>query len=472
MDALATLRALSDMIADAVTTVERTYKDAGQEAPSLDKPFDRHDPAEALRRDPVVASAVQNLVAAAGQITAIVRDPAVSIVSSAHAFQISSCVRAVAELNVAEILKEAGPKGLHVKHIAALGKVDPSLLARMLRLLCTHHIFREVSTDVFANNRISSIMDKGKTAEVLYANPQDRYSGTDGLAALVEFLSDDCFKASSYMTDALRDTTSPATPHMRAFHTDEDMYQWLENPNNELKFQRFGIAMQGTNAEEPEDTIFRGFPWDELALGSVVVDVGGGLGASTLFIAKRFPEMKIVNQDRGPVIEQSKAYWREFLPSHVDKEMVDFQVHDIVLEPQPVKDAAAFLLRNIVHNLSDANLLAMLTHLRTAALPTTRLVILENILVSASRGASPHPYARNIPILGTRRTNAPEPLLANYGVAGTPLYYYDLTVHNLLSGTSRTVEGFYDVLRRSGWNLLEVYHCPGTVAGFVIADPL
>ncbi|KAJ7027376.1 O-methyltransferase [Mycena alexandri] len=472
MDAFATLRALSDLIADAVTTVERTYKDAGLIPPPLDTPFDRADPAEALRRDPVVAGAVQKLVAAAGQITAIMRDPVQSIVTNSHAFQISSCLRAAAELHVAEILKEAGPKGLHVKHIAARGQVDPSLLARILRLLATHHIFREVTTDVFANTRISSILDKGKSADVLYAKPHDRFSGTDGLTALVEFLTDDCFKSSSYMTDAMLDPSGPATPHMLAFQTDEAMYQWLEKPNNEPKLHRFGIAMQGTTVEEPEDTIFRGFPWDELPAGSVVVDVAGGLGASTLFIAKKFPTLKIVNQDRGPVIEQSKAHWREFLPSHVDSGMVEFQVHDVVLEPQPVKNASAFLLRNIVHNLSDADLVAMLTHLRTAALPTTRLVILEYIAVSASRGASPHPYARHIPILGARRGNAPEPLLANYGVAGAPLYYYDLTVHNLLSGTSRTVEGFYDVLRRSGWNLLEVYHCPGTVAGFVIADPL
>lgn len=131
MDSLATLRALSDIIAQAVTTVERSYTDAGLSLPSLDEPFDPHAPAEALRQDPVVAGAVQNLVAAAGQIAAVMRDPAVSILNSAHAvsgghfaphaaflltnglswqFQLSSSVRAAAELNVAEILRDAGPE--------------------------------------------------------------------------------------------------------------------------------------------------------------------------------------------------------------------------------------------------------------------------------------------------------------------------------------------------------------------------
>lgn len=40
---------------------------------------------------------------------------------------------------------------------------------RILRLLATLHIFREVSPDVFANNRISSLLDTGKSVEAIKA---------------------------------------------------------------------------------------------------------------------------------------------------------------------------------------------------------------------------------------------------------------------------------------------------------------
>ncbi|KAF7352021.1 S-adenosyl-L-methionine-dependent methyltransferase [Mycena venus] len=439
-------------------------------SPSIHTP-----PAEALRRDPVVAGAIQNLVAAAGQIAAVMRDPAVSILNSAHAFQISSSVRAAAELNVAEILRDAGPQGLHVKEIAAKGNVDPKLLARILRLLATHHIFREVSTDVFANNRISSTMDKGKPADVLYAKPEERLLETNGLSALVEFISEEAFKASAYMTDTMLDPAGPPTAHMRAFRTNENMFQWFENPANKARLTRFGIAMQGSAAEEPEDTIFRGFKWDSLPAGSVIVDVGGGLGASSLSIVKKYPQLKVVNQDRGPVIEQSKAHWKEFLPSHVEAGLVEFQAHNF-LEPQPVTDAAAFLVRHVVHDWSDTNVVLMLTHLRAAARPDTKLVIIENIAATACTGGSEsntsHPHINAIPILGAPRSPAAPPLLANYGMAGVPLYYYDLTVHNLLGGTERTLEGFYDVLLQAGWKLVEVWHCPQTDSSYVIADPI
>ena len=43
------------------------------------------------------------------------------------------------------------------------------LSARVLRLLATNHIFKEVSPDVFANNRLSSVLDAGKVVEELLA---------------------------------------------------------------------------------------------------------------------------------------------------------------------------------------------------------------------------------------------------------------------------------------------------------------
>ena len=43
------------------------------------------------------------------------------------------------------------------------------LPARVLRLLATNYIFTEVSPDVFANNRLSSALDTGKSVEELLA---------------------------------------------------------------------------------------------------------------------------------------------------------------------------------------------------------------------------------------------------------------------------------------------------------------
>jgi hypothetical protein len=40
---------------------------------------------------------------------------------------------------------------------------DLILLARVLRYLATRHVFKEISPDVFVNNRLSSLLKKAKS---------------------------------------------------------------------------------------------------------------------------------------------------------------------------------------------------------------------------------------------------------------------------------------------------------------------
>ena len=42
-------------------------------------------------------------------------------------------------------------------------------LGRVLRYLATNHFFKEVSPDVFANNRVSSVLDTGKSFTAIQA---------------------------------------------------------------------------------------------------------------------------------------------------------------------------------------------------------------------------------------------------------------------------------------------------------------
>jgi hypothetical protein len=85
MDSFFTLRALSDIIVESLAVMERAYKSSELTPPSLDQPFNAEDPAEAIRSEPAVAEAIMNIVAAAGQLSATVRDPTVWILAQAHA---------------------------------------------------------------------------------------------------------------------------------------------------------------------------------------------------------------------------------------------------------------------------------------------------------------------------------------------------------------------------------------------------
>jgi hypothetical protein len=74
--------------------------------------------------------------------------------------------------------------------------------ARILRLLATNYVFTEVSPDVFANNRLSSVLDTGKLVEELLAksvldllihnnelrivSPESKHIGTFGITSFIE----------------------------------------------------------------------------------------------------------------------------------------------------------------------------------------------------------------------------------------------------------------------------------------------
>jgi hypothetical protein len=79
--------------------------------------------------------------------------------------------------------------------------------ARVLRLLATNHIFIEVSPDVFAKNRLSTVLDTGKPVEELIlrwallcmgfpvpdtkmylSSPESKYVGTLGMTTLIGHL--------------------------------------------------------------------------------------------------------------------------------------------------------------------------------------------------------------------------------------------------------------------------------------------
>ncbi len=49
------------------------------------------------------------------------------------------------------------------------------------------------------------------------------------------------------------------------------------------------------------------FDWSSLPKGAVVVDVGGGVGTSSLILAKKTSDIKIVVQDRLSVIQEGNA---------------------------------------------------------------------------------------------------------------------------------------------------------------------
>ena len=147
------------------------------------------------------------------------------------------------------------------------------------------------------------------------------------------------------------------------------MWSWFEGPDNRLRLARFGAAMTGLRNMTPEDAILdglshhhhptacfvdqfltwrlnpTGYAWGKLPPGSLVVDVGGGLGSQSLTLARRHPDLRFVVQDREAVVGDANEvrcpsvpipyillpdasltqYWKKNMPDALDSGRVKLQ---------------------------------------------------------------------------------------------------------------------------------------------------
>ena len=67
-----------------------------------------------------------------------------------------------------------------------------------------------------------------------------------------------------------------------------------------------------------------------------------------LDLAKLYPHLRFLIQDREAASNKGREVWKKELPDYVQEEKVQFMVHDFYKE-QPVKDAEVYNLRYILY---------------------------------------------------------------------------------------------------------------------------
>ncbi|GAA6006594.1 uncharacterized protein JCM10292_006002 [Rhodotorula paludigena] len=327
-------------------------------------------------------------VACAQKIIAQLKGSMVAIDWS-FSHHVPSRLHVAIEAHVCEILREAAAEsgnpdeGVAASDIAKVTGIDAGKLARCLRILAAHHIFREVRPDVFALTRCAVPLDTGKSVKEL-TETKDFYSGTNGITALVAHSADDALKASAHLAEALFSpekggSYNPAdAPFTVAKGVEIPIWDFFAKEENSLLLSRFASAMRGVQVLTGAcgTDMVRGFPFKGLPQDAVVVDVGGGVGSASLAIVKVAPQVRIIVQDRPEVIEQAKAVWTEAAPEQFESGRASLQPHDF-FRPQPVQHAAVYLLRLILHDWADPLAHTILAHLRSAAGSDSRLVVIE-----------------------------------------------------------------------------------------------
>lgn len=238
---------------------------------------------------------------------------------------------------------------------------------RMLRHAISHRILREPRKGIVAHSPASKVL-----------------ADMPLLHQFIGHVCDDMWPASSHAVPAMIKWPGSQEPNQAGFNivNNTELAFYEEFSKEAARAQRFADAMSlfqlqpGLEAEHLLDN----YPW-AADKPTKVIDIGGSEGGIDIELARRFPSVSCVVQDRPEVVKEATA------PADVAGR-VSYMAHDFFAE-QPVVGADIYYLRWILHNWSDKYAALILKAIVPALKPGSKLIINEMCIPECG---TLHPY--------------------------------------------------------------------------------
>lgn len=147
---------------------------------------------------------------------------------------------------------------------------------------------------------------------------------------------------------------------------------------NPERGRRFGTAMRfySKGATQALEYLLNGFDWASLDKpGSVLVDVGGGIGSVSQFLARHTQNLRFVVQDSADTVQNGE----KSLPADM-KDRVQYEARDFFQPQERVADA--YFMRWILHNWSDKYAVKILQSLIPVLKNGSRVILFEHLIPS------------------------------------------------------------------------------------------
>ncbi|KAJ7634560.1 S-adenosyl-L-methionine-dependent methyltransferase [Roridomyces roridus] len=421
---LAEIVALADLISSTVKDVVADYGAAGVNLPSLSSttpgPFETPE-----STPPKFAKAIKTLDAACSQLMYTVGSPGHVIANKSYGIQEPACMLVAADAKIADHLLDK-PEGVHVDELSKLMGINSGKLARVLRLLCTKHCFAEIKPNVFVNNRLSMKM-----------------VSSDPLSAFVGHITDEAGRAALSLNETLQDPemthsqTPDASPFKKAYGC--KAFEFFAHA------MRFNRAMTGLAGVVGNGMLGKVYPWAALPTDTIVCDVGGGYGHSTIDLLKDFPHLQIVVQDLSSVVEEGRQSLEDNRNLSVALKQRVKHIPLDSFKDSPVKHCDVYYLSHIIHDWPLAECKKILDNIRKVAKPSSRLLIHEFVLQYAAAESS------------SNVEKAPEPLLPNWGIGRVRQYNQDINMMVCLNSQERILAEFTEIGAASGFEFVKLW---------------
>ncbi|KAF5363268.1 hypothetical protein D9756_001094 [Leucocoprinus leucothites] len=441
----ASISCLVSLISNAASTLETYYTANSTKpyVPSLDDTEPHPLDNEIYPLD--IRQAAQTLEGACAQLCATLVRPNHTILNKHLDVYQNAYLSVVLRAQIADILLDE-PAGLPVSEISKRCSISEKKLARVLRTLCSQHIFREgtsiqvVAVELVVNDLISL----------------ERYHGLARKSCSSHSSDEPTNKAAAHLADTLLDpewgqSDAPErAPFNRAFGVPIPIWHYFEGNNDPKAAEqgaRFGKAMVAWNATLDSHAIITAYPWDKLRDGAVVNDVGGGRGNISMELYKRYPNLNLKLQDLPERTEQTqRESWPKECPQVIADGRIEFKSVDLFVE-SPIANCDIYLLKNVIHLMPDKAATTALSNVRKVMSPTSRVLVQDYIMQGGVR----------VPDDGRTLKQAQPPLLPNYGVGRIRQYRTDAAMMVLCNSQERTLDDFIQLGKAVGLEFVKVW---------------
>lgn len=192
---------------------------------------------------------------------------------------------------------------------------------------------------------------------------------------------DESFESCSALPKFLRNTDyRKPSPGKTAFNyhydTDLDFYAYCATVDTQ-KGSRFARAM--IQVAQSSLVFFEAaYPFSQIETAELIIDIAGGIGQASVFLAERLPNPTFVISDFPSVVDQGKAQ----CPTHLASRL-QYVAHDF-FQPFDVQifqcaGPRVFLLKQILHDWSDEEASQILLGITSVLGPRDRLLILDTV---------------------------------------------------------------------------------------------
>ncbi|KAL4260401.1 O-methyltransferase COMT-type [Pleurotus pulmonarius] len=434
----AQVRALLGLLNTAVEEAIAEYDKQGLDIPVIDSvyahPMDGRLPTLKFKH------AIRTLEAACGQICTTLAQPSHTMLNYSMDAFVPAAMNAAIKAGIAQLLAKH-PNGLHVNELAKETSIHPQKLGTLMRLLVTNHCFQEVSSNVFANNRLSLTMLPDNASKACY---------------ILELKSGEMHrKATMWLYEALTDpefgptynaTRSPLMYALNKEGYSGTLYEYLNTQPGVV--ESFANAMVGYRSATGHLNLLNVFPWGTLPPNTSVCDLGSGNGNISIEISKHFPHLKITLQDLPETIREAQKFWQTEHPEAVNEGRVTFTPLDFFKEsPAPGQDI--YYLSQIFHNWGDEHSLTLLKNIRRVMVPGSRMLIDDYLAVHLDPASVEKQHAS--------MARAPRPLSPGFGHGQIRTYTQDFCMLIMCNARERSLEDFIELCAAADLKFVRVW---------------